>query len=559
MNKVIYRQADSRWGSLPYPTKAYSFAGNGCGCCACTHNIIEIPKYAKYTPKDVRPYMVAQGFATRGHGTTWDGITKTLEHYGFKVATPNIGISMKGAWDLLNKKDAPKQGVLLFRGGTKGGVRWTSGGHYVAFLDYKVKNGKHYFYTKDSGGRHHDGLYCYETTMRGLLPKIWVVTAFPVGAKKSTKPSVKYQGAIPKPTLKRGSKGDGVKALQRFLNWYNPTLALVVDGNFGSKTESSLESFQGTEGLGVDGIYGKKSYARAKTYEYVKPTTKTTTKAKATTQPKKQPTTQNATTNVTSTKTETYTGKLPTHNTNAKIINGLAYRLCYPYGTPKKKYTYKDGKPREAYKNAINEVFPKHGEWSNKKQKVGACCDVLTAVELGLVNIKVKKDLKDQLVDMPKMTKQLKSTGVCKASDFKAGMIVQRGRKDKSGHTYTICELVNGERYIANAHYKHLGGTYAVMDSVVKTENPKKWAYYKCYTVLGAIRTTYHKGDYGYDVLYIQKFLNWAGFKCDADGDFGDKTKAALESFQKKVGLKVDGIWGDKTQEKAKAYKRVHL
>ena len=133
MNKAIYRQADSRWGSLPYPTKAYSFAGNGCGCCACTHNIIEIPKYAKYTPKNVRPYMVAQGFATRGHGTTWDGITKTLEHYGFKVATPNIGSSMKGAWDLLNKKDAPKQGVLLFRGGTKGGIRWTSGGHYVAF------------------------------------------------------------------------------------------------------------------------------------------------------------------------------------------------------------------------------------------------------------------------------------------------------------------------------------------------------------------------------------------------------------------------------------------
>ena len=160
---------------------------------------------------------------------------------------------------------------------------------------------------------------------------------------------------------------------------------------------------------------------------------------------------------------------------------------------------------------------------------------------------------------MPKMTKQLKSNGHYKANDFKLGDIVQRGRKDKSGHTYTICELVNGQKYIANAHYKHLKGCYAVMDAKVKTENPKKWKYYKCYTVLGAIRTTYHKGDYGYDVLYIQKFLNWAGIKCTADGDFGEKTKAALETFQKKVGLKVDGIWGDKTQEKAKAYKRVHL
>ena len=40
MNSAIYRQGDSRWGSLPYPTYAYSFAGNGCGCCACTHVII---------------------------------------------------------------------------------------------------------------------------------------------------------------------------------------------------------------------------------------------------------------------------------------------------------------------------------------------------------------------------------------------------------------------------------------------------------------------------------------------------------------------------------------
>ena len=46
MNSAIYRQGDSRWGSLPYPTYAYSFAGNGCGCCACTHVIIEQAKYA---------------------------------------------------------------------------------------------------------------------------------------------------------------------------------------------------------------------------------------------------------------------------------------------------------------------------------------------------------------------------------------------------------------------------------------------------------------------------------------------------------------------------------
>lgn len=173
MRSAIFRQYDSRWGSLAYPTKSYSFANNGCGCCACSHLIIEQDKYKSYTPKNVRPYMVNQGFATKGNGTTWNGITETLKHYGFKVKKPNIGGSMKAAWTELNKGN--RAGVLLFRKGTRGGVTWTTGGHYVAFLAYKVVNGKHYFYTKDSGGRKNDGWHCYEDTMKGLLPQIWIV------------------------------------------------------------------------------------------------------------------------------------------------------------------------------------------------------------------------------------------------------------------------------------------------------------------------------------------------------------------------------------------------
>ena len=173
MRSEIFRQYDSRWGSLKYPSGKYTMSGSGCGCCACTHLIIEKDEYANYTPKDVRKYMVNQGFATKGHGTTWDGITKTLEHYGFDVRKPNISASMTGAWEELSKGN--RAGVLLFKAGSRGGVTWTSGGHYVAFLDYKVKNGKHYFYTKDSGGRCNDGWHCYADTMRGLLPQIWIV------------------------------------------------------------------------------------------------------------------------------------------------------------------------------------------------------------------------------------------------------------------------------------------------------------------------------------------------------------------------------------------------
>ena len=258
----------------------------------------------------------------------------------------------------------------------------------------------------------------------------------------------------------------------------------------------------------------------------------------------------------TTTEPKPYSGKFPTANTNTKIVNGMAYRMCYPYGTPQKKYTYKDGKPTEAYKKGIDKIYPKHKEWSNKRQKAGACCDVFVGVDLGYVGIKLPKDLKNQLVEMPKMTKQLKSNGHYLAKDFELGDVVQRGRKDKSGHTWVVCELVNGKKFIANAHYKHLGGCYAVMDAKPKNIVKSKWKYYKCYTVLGAIRTYYKQGDYGYDVLYIQKFLNWYGIKCTADGDFGAKTKAAVEAYQKKRGLTVDGIVGEKTIADMKKVKK---
>lgn len=253
MNSHIYRQTDSRWAKLPYPTKSYSFGGSGCGCCACTHVIIEQDRYKDWTPKNVRPYMVERGFATKGHGTTWNGIKLTLEHYGNKVIDHPTMVNLFATLDERKAKGLPCLGVILFRAGTRGGVKWTSGGHYVMFANYKKEGNKHYLYTKDSGGRHHDGWYCYETTMMGLIPKVW--SALPTSAPAPSKKG--YQGTFPRPTLKKGSKGKQVKYLQRFLNWYGYNL--VVDGKFGDKTLGAVKWFQKKEGLVVDGIVGVKT------------------------------------------------------------------------------------------------------------------------------------------------------------------------------------------------------------------------------------------------------------------------------------------------------------
>ncbi len=94
------------------------------------------------------------------------------------------------------------------------------------------------------------------------------------------------------------------------------------------------------------------------------------------------------------------------------------------------------------------------------------------------------------------------------------------------------------------------------------TSNTKK-AYSGTFPAL-PLRGYYKLGD-GYKTLTnyttqikrIQKFLNWAinaGLK--VDGDYGEKTAAAVATFQKKYGLTVDKKFGEKSLAKAKTIKK---
>lgn len=60
-----------------------------------------------------------------------------------------------------------------------------------------------------------------------------------------------------------GDRGEQVKRLQRFLNWYGG-YDLVVDGEVGRKTINAVKQYQGREKLKVDGAFGKNSLERAK-------------------------------------------------------------------------------------------------------------------------------------------------------------------------------------------------------------------------------------------------------------------------------------------------------
>lgn len=64
----------------------------------------------------------------------------------------------------------------------------------------------------------------------------------------------------------KGDKGTQVKNLQKLLNWLTGA-NLVIDGDLGNNTYNAVKKFQTDNGLVVDGLFGSKSLAKAKSIQ----------------------------------------------------------------------------------------------------------------------------------------------------------------------------------------------------------------------------------------------------------------------------------------------------
>ena len=252
--KTFY-QYDTRWGNLGYKNRPSTMSNSGCGPTACA-SIIQT-KHKKVTPKHTRKFMIKHDYVVNGAGTKWAGIKACLEHWGFKVTVHN---DMDSFFKEMSKKG--RKAVLLFDGGSRGGITWTLGGHFISVGDYKKENGKHKLYTHDSGGRGHTGWYCYETQMRGLILQAWTCyypnseKVDPAPKKKKIK---KSRIKLPKRGYyKYGDSGAGVKYLQHWLNNHGYG-AGTEDGQFGARTRGAVRRFQKKHGLVTDGRFGKAS------------------------------------------------------------------------------------------------------------------------------------------------------------------------------------------------------------------------------------------------------------------------------------------------------------
>ena len=241
LRKQIFKQYSAPWGSLPYPERPSTVASAGCGCCSITHCAIERDQYMDYTPSNVQPFM--KRYAERGHGTLWSGIDEGLRHYGF-LDVKRID-NMPDMFKEMSKGN--RIGIFLFnKNVAPNGTQWTSGGHYVAAVGFKVSNsGKlHYFFTKDSGGRMHDGWYSYEKSMKGCVRMMWIAR---VPAETIDLPERGY--------FERGDKSPEIEKIQAYLK-KNGLYKGKVGGRIGKRTEKAIKAWQREHGLDPDGKFG---------------------------------------------------------------------------------------------------------------------------------------------------------------------------------------------------------------------------------------------------------------------------------------------------------------
>ena len=253
-------------------------------------------------------------------------------------------------------------------------------------------------------------------------------------------PTKPFTGSLPK-LPKRGyfkykDEGERVKKLQKALAWANG-YDLKADGIFGSKTFAEVVIFQVANKLTPDGLFGASS---------LKAMEKLVAKHR--------------------------------EKTNAEKIVEEAKRCAWAYGTPKDTYAYPDGKPKEAYKEDLNEAYPmsERKKWG-KQPRAGASCDVFvgTVMRASGVDPNFPRGLDEVEPHMAKNKDKYKVINNPTQEEMLPGDIIYELYKGGGGH---ISIFLKAHR-IAQAQYN--GKTYPHVQKYEKQikDSHKKFCVYR--------------------------------------------------------------------------------
>ncbi len=160
----------------------------------------------------------------------------------------------------------------------------------------------------------------------------------------------------------------------------------------------------------------------------------------------------------------------------ANKITKKAFELAWPEDTSSSKYNYGSGKATDAYKKALDEVYP--GRKWGKAPQVGASCDVFVGTVLRSSG--VAKDCPRGLDDQgPYFENSGLFTRIAYNGDhsvLRTGDVILY--KHPNGMHVCIYVVRNGRAYIAEANYKHTYGRLETSESGINYRlNPsgKKW------------------------------------------------------------------------------------
>lgn len=232
-------------------------------------------------------------------------------------------------------------------------------------------------------------------------------------------------------------------------------------------------------------------------------------------------------------KLEPYKGKFPTLPPKTAKI---AVECCYPYGTPVKKYTYKDGKPKPEYKKRLNQAWKDRSHWKYPKSRAGASCDVFVGVVLKCAGYKNAVHAMAKFVEWCR--KNLKAVKTVHNGDILT----------RTNHIMIAVDLRGKMRY-ANAHYSLRGGCYPAIES-----RKVVGSYTHIWRPEGVSYFSY--GDEFTDMKCLKEFLNWYGDYGLKGYTFGEKCLEAVKDFQAKEGLKITGEFGEIELAKAKEIRK---
>lgn len=240
-----------------------------------------------------------------------------------------------------------------------------------------------------------------------------------------------------------------------------------------------------------------------------------------------------------------YPGNYPDLNRKKKLLD-KAKKFAWKKGTKESKYKYPSGRPLNAFKKALGEVYPSHTQWGDAPSK-GASCDVFvgTCVRASGLSKAFPRGLQEQFEFKSQNFYRKVYRNSSPSKVMKEGDIVMF---DYGSGSHTVI-LGKGCYYEAN-YRTYFGHTN---DSLSRLRD----SYQK--VVILRPKNSISLGDKGTQVKRLQKYLNWFfGRKVvEVDGIFGKDTQKYAIKMRVALGMKpMDGKIGLKAVAKMKAYRK---